>query len=278
MNKKVIYSSGMPRSNSTLICNVLANNPRIEGGETSPMLEYLYAARANYSSTPENKSALTEDVMHKSFLNFCKKGIDGYAESMCGENAEIYLDKSRGWIHYAPFLWEINPDAKIIIVVRDIRGVLSSFEKKYRENPSILDQRDNPAQQQFITVGQRVDHWLQDPPLGLALKRLFNAVQTGTIKNMHIVRAEDLAKKPKETMQKVYDFIGEPYYDMDYSNVKQMTQENDRVADFGIYGDHTIRPSVEPLKNDYKEILGNDICNNIKANYKWFYDEFDYYN
>lgn len=278
MNKKVIYSSGMPRSNSTLICNILANNPRIEGGETSPMLEYLYAARANYSTTPENKSALDADTMKEGFLNFCRKGIDGYSEVMCGENAEIYLDKSRGWIHYAPFLWEINPDAKIIIVVRDIRAVLSSFEKKYRENPSILDQRDNPAQQQFITVGQRVDYWLQDPPLGLSIKRLFNAVQTGTIKNMCVVRAEDLAKKPKETMQKVYEFIGEPYYDMDYSNVEQKTIENDRVADFGIYGDHKIRPSVEPLKNDYKEILGNDICNNIKANYKWFYEEFDYFN
>ena len=276
MKKKIIYSSGMPRANSTLICNILANNPRITGGETSPMLEYLYGARANYTSVPEVKSALTEDKMHASFLNFCRTGMEGYAKEMCGDLTDIYLDKSRGWIHYAPFLWEINPEAKIVVMVRDIRSVLSSFEKKWRANPSILDSRDNPAQQQFITIDQRVNHWLNDPPLGLSLKRLYNAVQTGTIKNMLVIRAEDLAKRPKETMQKVYEYIGEDYFEMDYDAVKQMTVENDRISDFGIYGDHEIRPKVEPLKNDYKEILGNDICNNIKANYKWFYEAFDY--
>src|ERR1700741_4196556 len=102
--KKTIYLTGMPRANSTLIANILANNPRIEGGETSPLLEYIYAARANFSSSPEVNSALTEDIMHQSFLNFCRKGMEGYADVMCGENAEIYLDKSRGWVHYAPFL------------------------------------------------------------------------------------------------------------------------------------------------------------------------------
>jgi hypothetical protein len=56
-----------------------------------------------------------------------------------------------------------------------------------------------------------------------------------------------------------------------------MTQENDRIGDYGIYGEHTIKSNIQPLKNDYKEILGNDICNNVKANFKWFYDTFDYF-
>lgn len=274
--KKTIYLSGFPRSNTTLIANILANNMRITGGETSPLLEYIYASRANYSTTPEVSSALTKDKMHDSFLNFCRQGINGYADTMCGDEADIYLDKSRGWLHYAPFLWEINPEAKVIVMVRDIRGVLSSFEKKWRANPSILDPRDNPSMKQFITIDQRVNHWLSDPPLGLALQRLYNAVQTGTIKNMLVIRAEDLAKRPKETMQKVYEYIGEDYFEMDYDNVAQRTVENDRIGDFGIYGDHKIRPKVEPFKNDFKDILGTEICNNIKANFKWFYDAFDY--
>ena len=276
--KKIIHISGMPRCLTTLMCNTLGNNPRIEGGETSGLLELIYGGRANYSQSPEFKAALTEDVMHKSFLNFCRLGMQGYADAMCEENsADIYLDKSRGWLHYAPFLWEINPDAKIIVMIRDIRSILSSLEKKWRENPSILDSRDNPAQQQFITVDQRVNAFLNDAPLGISLKRLFNAIQTGTIKNMLVVRAEDFAKKPKDVMQKVYRFIDEPYCDLDYDNIRQVTSENDRIGDYGIYGEHTIKGKIEPLKNDYKEILGNDICNNVKANFKWFYDAFDYF-
>jgi len=272
---QIIYLGGMPRSLTTLMANVITQNPRIGGGETSPLLEYIYAGRANYNQSPEVKSALSEEVMHESFLNFCRYGIDGYAKKINPKN--IYLDKSRGWVHYAPFLWEINPDAKIIVMVRDIRGVLSSLEKKWRDNPSFLDHRDNPAKQQFITIDQRVNSFLADAPLGLSLQRLFNAVQTKTIKNMLVIRAEELAKKPKETMQKVYEFIGEPYFEMDYSNVQQITVENDRVADYSVYGDHKIKPNIEPLKKDYDEILGTHICSNVKANYKWFYEAFDYF-
>ena len=275
MSKKTIFVSGLPRALTTLMCNTLANNPRIGGGETSPLLEYVYAARANYSNTPEVKSALTEDLMKHGFLNFCRKGIEGYAESITDK--EIYIDKSRGWLHYADFLWELNPDAKIIVMVRDIRSVCSSLEKKWRENPAILDSRDQPSVQDFITIDQRVNHFLNDPPLGIALKRLFNAHQTGTLKKMLVIRAEDFSMNPEKTMRSVYEYLNEPYFDMDYTNVQQVTVENDRIADFGIYGDHKIRPNIQPLEKDSTAILGTQICNQIKANFSWFYDAFKYY-
>lgn len=275
MGKKTIFVSGLPRALTTLMCNTLANNPKIGGGETSPLLEYVYAARANYSNTPEVKSALTEDLMKQAFLNFCRKGIEGYAESIT--DREIYIDKSRGWLHYADFLWELNPDAKIIVMVRDIRSVCSSLEKKWRENPAILDSRDQPSVQDFITIDQRVNHFLNDPPLGIALKRIFNAHQTGTLKKMLVIRAEDFSMNPEKTMRSVYEYLNEPYFEMDYTNVQQVTVENDRVADFGIYGDHKIRPNILPLEKDSTAILGTQICNQIKANFSWFYDAFKYY-
>ena len=275
MGKKIIFVTGMPRAMTTLMCNVLANDPRIGGGETSPLLEYVYGARGNYSSTPEVKAALTEDIMHQSFLNFCREGMLAYAEKVTPK--EIYLDKSRGWIHYASFLWEFMPQAKIIVMVRDIRAALSSFEKKWRQNPSIIDQRDIPSKQMFITVDQRVNHWLNEPPLGLALKRIYNAWQTGTLNKMIVIKAEDFCKNPKETMQKVYSYIEEPYYELDYNNVQQVTVENDRINDFGIYGDHEIRSKIEPLKKDYDEMLTPHVANSVKGNFKWFYDAFKYF-
>lgn len=271
----MIFVTGLPRAMTTLLCNVLANNPRIGGGETSPLLEYIYAARGNYSQTPEVKSALTEEQMSDSFMAFCRGGMNAYAEQIT--DREIYLDKSRGWIHYAPFLWKFNPDAKIIVCVRDLRSIVSSFEKKYRENPEIMDNRENPQQQQFVTIDQRANHFLNDAPLGIAIKRLFNAVTTKTIDNMYVVKAEDLTNNTEKVMRGVYEFIGEPYYELDYTNVKQVTIENDRIGDFGIYGDHTIRPAIAPLPKDSTEILGTQICQQIKAGFGWFYDTFKYY-
>ena len=273
--KKIIYLTGLPRAMTTLMANVLCNNPRVGGGETSPLLEYVYAARGNFSNTPEVQSALTKDVVDSAFLEFCRQGFNGYAEKITDK--EIYLDKSRGWIYYSEFLREFYPDAKIIVMVRDIRSVLASMEKKWRANPSVLDKNDNPALLQFITVDQRVNTWLSQPPLGLALKRLYNAIQTKTINNMLVVRAEDFTENPEKTMRKVYEFIEEPYCELDYHNIQQMTVENDRISDFGIYGDHKIKPDIKPDKPNFKEIITPELSSSVKNNYQWFYEQFKYF-
>jgi sulfotransferase len=277
-----IYVSGLPRAMSTLMCNVLANNPKIVGGETSPLLEYVFGARANFSSVPEVKSALTAEIMERSFLDFCSGGMISYANSMIREvkpEATVYLDKSRGWIRMYDLLEKINDTPpKIIVMVRDLRAVVASMEKKWRDNPQVMDSRDNSTNMDFQTLDNRVNHFLNDHPLGLALGRLYDAVATGTIKNMLVVRAEDFCMFPEKTMKAVYKYIDELYYEMDYSNVQQVTVENDRVGDFGIYGDHIIRNDIQPISNDYKEILGKDICQNIKTNFAWFYNEFKYFN
>lgn len=275
--KKSIFVSGLPRSMTTLLCNILANNPKIGGGETSPLLEYVYGARANYSNTPEVKSAKTADIMEKSFIEFCKGGIDAYANTYT--DRPIFLDKSRGWLHYADLLHEINPEAKIIICVRDIRSIVSSLEKKWRQNPLILDARDVPAKQDFITIEQRVNHFLNDAPLGIALKRLQNAIETNSLKKagIMVVLAEDLAFAPEEVMREVYDFIEEDYFEMDYSNVQQVTIENDRIGDFGIYGDHKIRKEIKHIAEDYDSVLGKQISQAIREAFGWFYNYFPRY-
>jgi hypothetical protein len=94
---------------------------------------------------------------------------------------------------------------------------------------------------------------------------------------MLVVKAEDFTANPQKTMKAVYEFLGEPYYEMDYTNVQQMTVENDRISDFGVYGDHIIKSNIQPLKNDFVEILGSNVSNQIKNAYSWFYDAFKYY-
>lgn len=273
--KKIIFVSGMPRAMTTLMCNVLANNPNIGGGETSPMLEYLFGARINYSTVPEVKAALTEDLMRESYLKFCYYGMQGYANTITDK--PIYLDKSRGWVYFFPFLQKFYPNAKLILMVRDLRSVVSSFEKKWREYPEVKDARENHETKQFINLNSRVNMFLQNNPVSLALERIGDAINIGSIKNMHVVRAEDFCMNPENVMQNVYKYIDEPYYDLDYKNVKQVTVENDRVADFGIYGDHKIRPCIEPLTKDYNEVLGKDASAAIKNNFAWYFENFKYY-
>ena len=63
-------------------------------------------------------------------------------------------------------------------------------------------------------------------------------------------------------------------YQHDFNNVKQITQEDDTI--FGIFGDHTIRNEVKPVKESYNEILGKELSQNIVDSYPWFYNYFQY--
>ena len=264
----------MPRAMTTLMCNILANNPNIGGGETSPMIEYIFGARYNYSTTPEVKSALSEDLMRDSYLAFCNGGMQAYAHAITPRN--IYVDKSRGWVHFFPFVKKFYPDAKIIVMVRDLRSIVASMEKKWRMHPEVMDVRENHETQSFVNMSSRVESFLKDKPVSLALNRIGDAINTGSIKNMCVIKAEDLCMNPEGVMRKIYEYIDEPYCELDYNNIKQMTIENDRISDFGIYGDHTIRTAVKPMQKDYIDVLGKGVCDNIKSQMSWYFDNFKY--
>jgi sulfotransferase len=55
-------------------------------------------------------------------------------------------------------------------------------------------------------------------------------------------------------MQQIYAFLGEPYFEHDFENVQQVTQEDDTVH--GYKGMHDIRPQVRPITSNAREILG----------------------
>ena len=272
--QKIFFQSSLPRAGSTLLQNIIGQNPNFYVTPTSGVLELGYAVRGNFTTSPEFK-AQDSELMEKGYKAYLSAGFNAFYNAITDK--PFVLDKSRGWIHYAPFLWKFVPDAKIIVCVRDLRSIVASLEKKWRENPEIIDNRDQPQNQAFITIDQRANQFLNDAPLGIALKRLHNAITTKTLEKMHIVKAEDFTLHPEKIMRGVYDFIGEDYHEMDYTKVKQVTIENDRINDFGIYGDHKIRESITPLPKDSNEILGTQNCQQIKAGFTWFYETFKYY-
>jgi hypothetical protein len=55
----------------------------------------------------------------------------------------------------------------------------------------------------------------------------------------------------------------------------QVAQEGDSV--FGISGLHQIRAKIEPLQNDYLEVLGADAIRHVKQNYAWYFPLFGYH-
>lgn len=272
MVKKLFFQSSLPRAGSTLLQNVMGQNPEFYVTPTSGVLELVYAARNNYTNSPEFK-AQDNNQMRSGFTSFCREGVLGFFNAVTDK--PYVLDKSRGWgIHYG-FLNSFYPDPKVICMVRDLRGIYASMEKNFRKNPHMDSGIVNHAQMSGTTTEKRIDVWAGSQPVGLAIERLQQIFKEGINKKMLFVKYEELAKNPKQEMARIYNYLELPYFEHDFDNIEQITQEDDSV--YGIYGDHNIRKKLEPLPNDYKEILGSAACNWIKSNYKWFYDEFKYY-
>jgi sulfotransferase len=169
----------------------------------------------------------------------------------------------------------LQPEPKIICMVRDIRAIYSSMEKNFRKNPHRENGIQNPAQLVGTTLNKRVDIWASGIPVGVAIDRLQDIIQQNIDDKMLFIRYEDLMDNPVNEMTRIYEYLGLLYYEgHDFENISQLTHEDDRVH--GIYGDHQLRPKFERKPDDYMDVLGYEISMNIKNHYKWFYDYFGY--
>jgi hypothetical protein len=59
MDPKIFYLSSMPRAGSTLLQNIFAQNPSFYITPTPGRLELAFAARANFTNSPESKIRTT---------------------------------------------------------------------------------------------------------------------------------------------------------------------------------------------------------------------------
>lgn len=271
MVKKIYFQSSLPRAGSTLLQNIMGQNPDFYVTPTSGVLELLFAARGNYSNSPEFK-AQDPKLMRDGWLSFCGNGLYGFYNGITDK--PYVLDKSRGWgIHY-DFLSQFINEPKIICMVRDLRAIFASMEKNFRKNPEMSKNMVNWATGECTTIDKRVTHWAAIQPIGIAMDRLAEMFNRRIAEKILFIRFEDLTTNPQDEMEKIYNFLSLPAFDHDFNYVEQLTQEDDTV--YGIYGDHKIQNVVKPQPNDYEEVLTKEISDKIKFSYPWFFNQFGY--
>jgi sulfotransferase len=269
--EKIFFQSSLPRAGSTLLQNIMGQNPDFYVTPTSGVLELVYSARNNYSESPEFK-AQDSETMKKGYLNFCKQGVQGFFDAITDK--KYVVDKSRGWgIHY-DFLNSFYPDPKIIVMVRDLRDIFCSMENNFRKSQHLSNNIVNHAQLTGTSTPKRIDIWANSQPVGMAIERLQEIFRQGLDRNMLFVKFEDLCLYPDTEMTRIYDFLGVPFFSHDFDNIEQITVEDDEV--YGVFGDHKIKQKLELPQSQAKKILGADVSDWIFNNYQWFYNRFGY--
>lgn len=271
--KNVFFNSSMPRSMSTLFQCILNQNPNINATQTDPLLEYLYGARMNYTSTLEVK-AMDEDLAKKTWRGFCWGGLEGYANSYT-DKPNICIKTRGATIHYKWFEAFMPYKPKMICMVRNLKSIFSSMEKIYRNSQEYHQAIQNHLEMKGTSTAKRIDAWIASPPIGLALERLQQTFLEGINKEVLYIRAEDLTSYPDREMDKVYQYLNLETFKHDFDNVEQTIKEDDSV--YGLNSDlHTIRQKVQPLTPDYNNILGKQVCDWIDNSFAWYQQGFGY--
>ena len=270
--KEIFFNSSLPRAGSTLLQNILAQNPEFHATPTSGVLDLLLAARGVYTNLPEFK-AQDRNITGKALNGYYRAGLEGYFNSIT--NKPYIIDKCRGWSINYDFLNAFYENPKIICMIRDPRDIFTSMENNYRKNQDLDIPIVDITKLRGTTVEKRIDYFAANMPVGLAFDRMRDAVSQNIHKNMLFIKFEDLTENPQAEMNKVYDYLGLPRFEHDFNNVEQITQENDSIH--GPFGDHKIRREVKPIKSKAIEMLGAPACQWIRKNYDWFYNEFKYY-
>ena len=271
MTKHIFFNASLPRAGSTLIQNILMQNPEIYSTPTSGVIEFLLQARTIYT-TGDAFKAQDPEVMKSGFKGFLNGGIQGFFDGVT--DRPYIMEKSRGWLGHYDFIKFFNGDVKMICMVRDLRAIFASMEKNMRKNPDKDSMIVNNAELKNMTTKSRIDHFSVSPPIGPSIEWLSEIIHQGLDKNILFVRFEDLTTNPEIELKKIYDYLEIPQYLHNFNNIEQLTQENDIIH--GMFGNHTIQPKLEPVVNDFMEVLGKEECARLKEHYSWYFKKFNY--
>jgi sulfotransferase len=271
MKQTLFYQSSLPRAGSTLLQNIMGQNPLFYVTPTSGLVDLIMGTKLGYEGNKESKAG-DLDMWKKGFHAFCREGVKGYIQNLTDK--PYIIDKSRAWGPYYSLLNRINPNPKILFMVRDLRAIFASMEKKFRNNPEVDSQMIDNTLLKNITTIQRIKTWANNHPVGYALEKLNQSFLDKTAHNFLFIRYEDLCTQPEQQLRVIYGYLGIEYYQHNFEHIPQITVEDDTVH--GIYGDHIIRNTLEMLPNDYEEILGKHNCDWIYNEYKAYFDTFNY--
>lgn len=272
MVEKIFFQSSMPRAGSTLLQNVMAQNPDIYATPTSGMCDILLNAKGHFNNSTEFQ-AQDLDLMEQGKKGFYKNGLFGFYNNIT--DRKYVIDKCRGWSVTYDFVNYFYPDPKIIIMIRDLRAIVASLEKKFRQNQHLENGIQNWTQMKGTTVDKRVDLYLNEaPPLNAPIDVIYDVILRKISQKCLFIKFEDFTLNPESQMKRIYDYIEIPYFKHDFNNVQQFTYENDVF--YRPFGEHLVRGKIEPVAEDYLSVLGKHNCDYITTKYAWYYKTFNY--
>ena len=257
MSKKYHFISGLPRSGSTLLTAILNQNPNFYSNISNPLARFVRSIITESHAGPGYALQCPEEKRIELIQNIIQTYHSHISQKVC-------FNTNRGWTNLLAQLEQASPTSKVICCVRDINWILDSFERLFKANPFTLSRMY--SEQEAETVYTRAYASMSPGhTVRFAYDSLKEAMCSQQKQNIMLVDYEQLAKSPEQTIKAIYNFIDEPYFQHDFSNVATSYDEYDLEA--GIIGLHDIRKEVKYIEREF--ILPPDLIQEFKGLEVW---------
>ena len=265
MPPQFIGVTGLPRSGSTLLCQMLAMHPDIEcEGQSSPLCNTLLGIRRMISDDQFMLSQL--DNGFEAGYAHLTSAMQGFLRGWNRDcDKAVVVDKNRAWLHCIELLLELAPEARLIVTIRELGQVYGSIEAQHQKT-ILLDFIDHLAD--FDRFGRADLLFAKDKAIGAplislhAVPDLSKAVQ----ERLYFMRFEDLMANPQACMSHLFAWLGVSPMEIDPTKLETGIQESDSHY------------RMKYLHNQYTHIAPpgrHDIPPRIQAQietaYAWFY-------
>ncbi len=257
--------SGLPRSGSTLLANILNQNPKFYVSSTSPIGLVVQGISNNFSEQTEIISNLIKDPRTQDKMVECVRALiqDWYSTD------RIVFDKGRVWTTMGLIHRELYPESKMLVMVRDPRDVYASMEKQHRKNP--MQHPSNIISSQGI---------VERAELAMSPEGMIGGAIIGVMDLIHrkldvvFIKYEDFVEYPERTMKRIYAAIKEDYFEHDFDHIKNTSQDVDAL--FHNKYPHNGDGKVENRPSDWHEYLSDELAKDILDKYPLFARHFNY--
>jgi len=262
--------TGLPRSGSTLLCNILNQNPKFWATSTSILSQLCGMLVNNWSNSIEVKSDLaldreaTEQRLRLSLKGFC----DIWHQRNDGR--EVIFDKSRNWLQYLLMLREFYPNSKVLVMVRDPRNVFSSIEKQHRKTP-LLNSVQNPNVKTIVNHADQL--FSANGLIGNPICGVEDVIHRKI--DVKWIKYEQLVKSPNKVLKEIYQYLEEEPFQHDFDNIENTATDPDAYYNFKFphKGEGKIRPTPS---NEWRLYMPDELANQIIRQFPLYSSFFNY--
>lgn len=263
--KKYHFISGLPRSGSTLLTSILNQNPNFSSQITNPVLSYCESIirdiNIGYHETPDK--------------DYIKRMLYGIFDSHHYNDNNVSFNTHRLWPRHLNLLNMLFPDFKMIICFRDISWILDSFELLNSKSPHVLKLMYGDYNQLSYNVYDRCDFLMDvngngSDNITLPLLSFQSSVHSQYTNNILYIEYDYMVKNIDATMKKIYEFLGEDFYQHNFNDVEMRMDEYDLNYKFPDL--HYIRKKVEYI--DRKPIIPIEVWERFQNYNFWKKSEY----